>query len=144
MKTDNTSFETFEEEGKEGNVVIMEQVGEEVTGVFLGEGRQIGEGDKVIGTFAIRDLETGDLLILPKTAVLVSNVSLFASAIIDRKQTDVKHVIQVVYKGMKEGRKNAYRDYTLRARPANDDDLQILKPEEEAADIDYKSFVVKK
>ena len=55
----DNGFETVNESGYEGSVLIFDEQGQNITGIFLGLGREIGKGQMKNSTYKLHDLKTG-------------------------------------------------------------------------------------
>lgn len=129
------------EEGREGNVLIFEEEGETIDGIFLGKGRNIGEGQFEIETWSLHELETDMIQLLPNTSVLESAIKRFCDA---RKDSKGHFVIRVTYKGKKQNRKgtNSYHDWVVQSRPATEEEVQRLSVEHQANPVELNRFLV--
>lgn len=140
MSTENNEFTSYQEEGLEGSVTIMENAGEMVEGVLIGKGRNIGEGQMEKETLAIKDSENGELLLVPITTVLASQLKLFKEASKRKKSEKAFHVVRVIYKGKKTGKHNTYHDFSLLSRLAAPSDMNVLSESEEKAGFDASNI----
>ena len=115
-----SKFQTVEDEKFRGEPCFLAE-GEQITGVYLGPGRTIGEGDKSTETIEILDLDEVDgvLKILPAHTMLESKIKE-----IDGIEAG-KTVLEITFKGKVEGKNNQYNDYRVRARIATSGEVAL-------------------